>query len=136
MIKVALIDQHGTHFATFDLPELPREGDVIEIGFPDKQPGKSFTVERVVYQMVYDAGPVRHEIDPPWHWEIRLFGDIRREADDWASRVCVCAQGVTKCPKHGDQPAERETCPLCKKAVLAYCAQGEYCTSDDCKYVA
>jgi hypothetical protein len=49
---------------------------------------------------------------------------------------CICAQGVTKCPRHGEQPAVRATCPECKKAVLAYCAQGQYCTNDDCKYVA
>lgn len=48
---------------------------------------------------------------------------------------CICAQGITKCPKHADQPAQREICPLCKKAVLGYCVEGEYCTSDTCRYV-
>jgi hypothetical protein len=32
-----------------------------------------------------------------------------------------------------DQPADRE---VCNKAVLGYCAQGEYCTDDTCRYVA
>ncbi|SRR6266702_33189 len=49
---------------------------------------------------------------------------------------CICAQGVTKCLVHGNQPAERGICPMCKKHFLGYCAEGEYCTSDDCGYVA
>jgi hypothetical protein len=132
-VRVALFNQHDTHFATFDMPELPREGDIIEIAFPNEQPGKSFIVERVVHQMVYDTEHVQHEIDAPWHWELRLYGELE---EPYEEAICVCAQGVTKCPKHGDQPAVRDICPLCNKAVLGYCAQGQYCTSEDCKYVA
>lgn len=47
---------------------------------------------------------------------------------------CICAQGVTKCPRHGEQPAERETCPLCN-SVLGYCVEGQYCTRESCAYV-
>jgi hypothetical protein len=49
-------------------------------------------------------------------------------------KPCICAQGVTKCPQHGEQPAERGLCPLCG-TVLGYCPQGEYCTQEKCKYV-
>lgn len=48
---------------------------------------------------------------------------------------CICAQGVTYCPDHGNQPAERDLCPQCQ-AVLGYCPQGEYCTKRDCHYMA
>lgn len=135
MIRVSLFDQHDTHFATFDMPEPPRMDDTIEIGFPNEQVVKTFVVERVVHKMVkYAEGPVQYMTDPPWRWESRLYGYLYDPEEK--EPACACAQGVTKCPKHGDQPAERETCPLCKKAVLGYCPQGEYCTSEDCKYVA
>jgi hypothetical protein len=136
MTKVLLFDQNDTNFATFDMPELPRMDDTIEIGFPDEQVVKTFVVERVVHKMIQ----LPEYISPPWFWEVQLHGylDDSKEtlAKNWANIKCVCAQGITKCPKHGDQPAERETCPLCKKAVLGYCAQGEYCTSEDCEYAA
>jgi hypothetical protein len=118
--------------------ELPHKGDVIEIGFPGEQIVKSFEVEYLVHKMI-QLPP--HEIvdgvlstnNPPWRWEFRLHGILY---DPDVKELCVCAQGVTKCPRHGDQPAEREMCPRCGKAVLGYCAQGEYCTSDGCGYAA
>jgi hypothetical protein len=133
MTKVFLINQHDTHFATFDMPELPRTGDVIELVFPNEQPGKSFVVEQVSHQMVYDTEHVQHEIDAPWHWEIHLHGELE---EPYEEAICICAQGVSKCPKHGDQPAKRDICPLCEKAVLGYCAAGVYCTSEECRYVS
>jgi hypothetical protein len=48
-------------------------------------------------------------------------------------KSCICAQGITKCPKHGEQPAQRGYCPKCG-AVLGYCMEGEYCTKEDCNY--
>lgn len=50
-------------------------------------------------------------------------------------RVCICAQGVTKCPAHGNQPAKRGLCPLCG-SVICYCPQGQYCSKEDCRYVS
>jgi hypothetical protein len=130
MTKVFLFNQYDTHFATFDMPELPRTGDVIELSFPNEQPGKSFIVERVAHQMVYDE-PHAIQDAPPWHWELRLYGELEEPE---VEAICICDQGVTKCPKHGDQPAVRDICPLCGKAVLGYCAAGEYCTSETCRY--
>lgn len=132
-VRVALYDQHDTHFATFDLSELPRKDDVINLEFPNDQVGKSFTVERVVHQMVYDENPVFHTEETPWHWELRLYGEL---SHPYVEGPCICAQGITICPKHGEQPAEREICPLCQKHVLGYCAEGVYCTSDECRYVS
>jgi len=147
MIKVSLLDVHGTHFATLDLPELPRKDDIIEIGFPNQQTVKSFTVERVIHKMVQipayvtkyvEGNPVQCQNDPPWRWEFHLHGNLYDPNDDWSKRKCICEpnQGAVKCPKHGDQDANRELCPQCRTHVLGYCAQGEYCTSEDCKYVA
>jgi hypothetical protein len=134
MIKVFLFNQHDTHFATFDMPELPRAGDFINLEFPNDQVGKSFTVERVVHQMVYNENPVYHTEETPWHWEFRLYGELN---DPYVEGLpCICAQGISICPKHGEQPAERDICPQCEKAVLGYCAQGVYCTSDDCNYTS
>jgi hypothetical protein len=132
------------------MPELPRTEDIIEIGFPGEQVVKSFVVERVVHRMVQlsankaevhyvptfeGEGVVVQSKDVPlWRWEFQLHGCLY---DPNAKKpVCVCAEGITKCPKHGDQPGWRDTCPLCNKAVLGYCAEGVYCTDDDCKYVA
>ena len=145
MIKASLFDQNGTHFATLDMPELPRVDDTIEIGFPNQQTVKEFTVYRVIHKMIqlhptmtryYDGIPVECQVDPPWRWEFRIHGDLFDP--NAPSLVCICkpAQEAVKCPKHGEQEANREMCPLCQKHVLGYCAQGEYCTSDDCKYVA
>lgn len=53
----------------------------------------------------------------------------------YLNAMCICAQGITKCPKHGNQPAQREICPLCG-AVCGHCPEGEYCTKEECKYVA
>lgn len=51
---------------------------------------------------------------------------------------CICEpnQEAVKCPRHGRQEANRPLCPTCGKAVLGFCAQGEYCTSETCSYVA
>lgn len=64
------------------------------------------------------------------------FIPFDRAKDAEPERKCICAQGVTKCPAHGEQPAEREICPQCKNNVLCYCAQGQYCASDECRYVS
>lgn len=145
MNKVSLFDQNDTHFATFDMPELPHKGDIIEIGFPNQQTVKSFEVRYLVHKMVqipeYTVeSPSTYfatcKNDPPWQWEFRLHGDLYDPSVDWLNSKCICAQGVTKCPKHGDQPANRDLCPLCGGAVLGYCGEGVYCTSEDCKYVS
>lgn len=82
-IKVQCVNQAETHFADLDLPELPRKDDIIEIGFPNQQAVKSFTIWRVVWRMVplpqyemrlYDGIPVECRNDPPWRWEIQLHG--------------------------------------------------------------
>jgi hypothetical protein len=130
--QVALYDQHDTRFADFFLPELPREGDVIEIALPKHEVAKCFEVERVVHRMIYKTEHVQNDVDTPWYWEVRLYGSLWEPAEE----KCNCAQGVTKCSKHGDQPAEREICPLCGEAVLGYCAAGVYCTSEGCRYTA
>jgi len=65
VIKVALFDQHDTHFATFDMLVLPHVGDTIEIGFANQQTVKSFEIEKVVHQMIQIA-PFND--DPPWRW--------------------------------------------------------------------
>src|ERR1700675_1347961 len=145
MTKIKLINQHHTHFATLDMPELPRVDDTIEIGFPDEQVVKNFVVERVVHQMIqlprtttkyYDDIPVDCRVDPPWRCEFRLHGHLFDPKALNPKCICLPNQEAVKCPKHGEQSANRELCPRCKKHVLGYCAQGEYCTSDDCKYVA
>ena len=147
MTTVALFDQNDSHFATFDMPELPRIGDTIEIGFPNEQTVKSFTVDQVIHKMIqiphYTVdNPATYfatvKIDAPWRWEYRLHGNLYDPNDDWTKRKCICQpnQEAVKCPKHGDQGANRELCPQCGKHVLGYCAQGEYCTSDECRYVA
>jgi len=136
MITVALFDQNDSHFATFDMPLLPHVGDSIEIGFANEQIVKTFTIERVIHQMI-QIPPFND--DPPWRWEYRLHGDLYNpKTDDWANQKCICEpnQGAVKCPKHGQQDANRDMCPKCGKHVLGYCAQGEYCTSDECRYVA
>jgi hypothetical protein len=146
-MKVALIDQHGTHFATFDMPELPRVDDTLEIGFPNQQTVKSFVVQRVVHKMIQlpafetkyvDGNPVRCLVDPPWRWEFQIHGDLHEPRVPYDQAKCICndTPDEVKCPKHGHQSAGRELCPLCQKSYLGYCAQGEYCTSDYCKYVA
>jgi hypothetical protein len=131
--RVFLFNQNDTHFASFDMPELPRVNDVIEIGFPKEQTVKSFIVERIVHRMVYDERLDFSREEPPWHWELRVYGELQEFEIE---APCICAPGITKCPKHGNQPAARDTCPLCEKAVLGYCAQGVYCTSEQCKYVS
>jgi hypothetical protein len=86
-IKVRLFNgaerREATHFADLDMPELPRKDDTIEIGFPNQQVVKSFTVWRVIHKMVqlpryetksYDGIPVQCQNDPPWRWEIHLHG--------------------------------------------------------------
>jgi hypothetical protein len=81
MIRVSLFDQNKSHFGTFDMEVLPRKDDTIEIGFPNEQVVKSFTILRVVHKMIqipryatedYDGLPV----DPPWRWEIHLYGSL------------------------------------------------------------
>ncbi len=136
MTRVEFIDQNGTHFATFDLPELPRKDDIVEIGFPNEQIVKTFTVKKVVHRMVQLP-----DNDPPWHWEFRLHGHLHDPKARAKEPACICAQGITNCPRHGWQPAKREVCPVCKTHVLGYCAQGfspngVYCTDDACTYVA
>jgi hypothetical protein len=130
MTQVALYDQYGTRFADFYLPELPRVDDEIEIALPNEQLVKIFTVERVVHRMIYKTEHVQNDIDTPWYWEIGLHGSLYVPRGE----KCTCAQGVTKCEKHGDQPADREVCPKCGTAVLGYCAAGVYCTSESCQY--
>lgn len=85
MMKVKLYDAKGTHFASFDMPELPRAGDLVEIGFPNEQTVKTFTVWRVIHKMIqmpvyetkYVEGvPVQCRRDYPWEWEVRLEGDL------------------------------------------------------------
>ena len=75
----------GTHFATFDMEVVPRFGDLVEIGFPNEQIVKTFHVSRVVHKMIqlqreeirYVEGvPVSCKIDPPWRWEVRLYGSL------------------------------------------------------------
>lgn len=137
MTRVTLFDQNDTHFATFEMPELPREGDVLEFALPGEAHAKSFYVRQVTHKMVFLPDyeeVVKNLHSAPWEWELQLHGELADPYDPDAE--CICAQGVTKCPRHGDQPAEREMCPLCGRHVLGYCAQGEYCTNDDCGYVA
>ena len=83
MIKVELYDQNDTHFASLDMLELPRKDDTIEIGFPGEQLVKSFTIWRVVHQMIqlpavetrYVEGvAVSCRNDPPWRWKWRCHG--------------------------------------------------------------
>jgi hypothetical protein len=145
VIKVTLFDQNGTHFASFDMPELPHKDDTIEIGFPNEQVVKTFTIYRVVHKMIQlppyqtkyvDGIPVSCRNDPPWRWEFQLYGDLYDPKAPPLKCICLPNQEAVKCPKHGQQDANRELCPLCKEHVLGYCAQGEYCTSDECKYVA
>jgi hypothetical protein len=131
MTRVRLYDQNDSHFATFDMPELPRVGDSIEIGFLENEVVKTFDVERVVHKMlqfpVYD--------DVPWIWEIRLHGTL---IDPAKRRVCTCSKtpNETKCEAHGHQSGGRELCPLCQESYLGYCAEGQYCTDDTCRYVS
>jgi hypothetical protein len=86
-IKVRLFEgaerKEASHFADLELPDLPRKDDTIEIGFPNQQIVKSFTVWRVIWKMVqlpryetrYVEGfAVQCQNDPPWHWEIHLHG--------------------------------------------------------------
>jgi hypothetical protein len=145
LIKVFLFDQHDTHFASFDMPELPRADDVLEIGFPGQSVVRSFIVNRVVHKMIQipayetkfvDGVAIQSMTDPPWCWEYRLHGYLFDPENDYSKAKCICAPGVTECPKHGNQPAARDICPLCEKAVLGYCAEGVYCTDDGCSYVA
>jgi hypothetical protein len=145
-VKVALYAD-DTHFATFDMPTLPRQGDTLEIGFPNQQTVKLFEVERVIHKMIqlpayetkYVEGvPVQCHVDPPWRWELQLHGSLQEPFVEYEDRKCLCSNtpDEVKCPKHGHQSAGREICPNCLKCYLGYCAQGEYCTSDSCKYVA
>lgn len=144
MTRVQLFDQNDTHFATFDLPELPRKDDTLEIALPGDPHVKSFEVERVVYKMVYLPLPehlekLRQPGEALWKWEFSLYGNLydpKTAYDPNAKCVCSNTPDEMKCPQHGHQSAGRELCPLCQKAYLGYCAQGEYCTDDDCKYVA
>lgn len=71
-----------------------------------------------------------------------LFQDLRNELTfiPHEQRKCICnePENVGKdihCPKHGDQHPS-EVCPKCGTYYLGTCPQGEYCTSDACKYVA
>lgn len=94
MISVFLYDQEGTHFASFSMDVLPRKDDTMEIGFPNQQTVKYFTVWRVVHKMVqmpayetkYVEGvPVQCKVDIPWRWEHRLHGylyDPKTEVPD------------------------------------------------------
>ena len=75
---------------------------------------------------------------------IRLVDEFMKKAvalpapyTPWNERKCICVlnQEAVNCPKHGNQPANREPCPICG-TVLGYCAEGEYCTSDTCRYIA
>jgi len=85
MIRVSLFDQNNSHFGTFDMEVLPRKDDTIEIGFPNEQTVKSFTVWRVVHKMIqlprhvtkyYDGIPIQCQNDPPWRWETHLYGSL------------------------------------------------------------
>lgn len=85
-MKVKLYDRNDTHFASFDMPELPRKDDLIEIGFPAEQVVKTYVVWRVIHKMIqlpayetkYVEGvPVQCKRDYPWEWEIRLVGDLQ-----------------------------------------------------------
>jgi hypothetical protein len=132
MIQVAIYDQFDTRFADLNLPGLPRVDDEIEIALPNEPLARHFQVERVVYKMIYKTEHVQNDIDTPWYWEIRLYGALWEPSTD----KCTCAQGVTKCDRHGEQPADREICPVCEKSVLGYCAAGVYCTDETCSYCA
>ena len=97
VIKVALFDQKGTHFASLDMLEFPRVGDTIEIGFANQQVVKAFHVRNVIHKMIqlpayetkYVEGVgVQCRNDPPWRWEFHLHGDLQ-------------------VPKSGDDPGPR-----------------------------
>lgn len=141
MTRVSLFD-NGTHFATFDMPVPPRVGDTVEIAMPEDAHAKSFTVERIAHRMVYlpdHLEKLKQPDESPWRWEFRAHGVLSDPHDDdpnFERPLCSCAQGVTWCPAHGNQPAERDLCPVCKTAVLGYCAEGVYCTDGSCPYVA
>jgi hypothetical protein len=133
MIQVAIYDQFDTRFADLDMPGIPRVDDEVEIALPNEPLAKHFRVERVVYKMVYKTEHVQNDIDTPWYWEIRLYGTLWKPIE---ALECTCAQGVTKCDRHGKQPAHRDICPKCRKAVLAYCAAGVYCTTETCDFAS
>ena len=91
MIKVALFDQKGTHFATLDMLEFPRVSDTIEFSLPDAPSARVFNVKQVVHKMIqlpaYEtmyvegvAVPCRN--DPPWRWEFQLHGDLQVKFGD------------------------------------------------------
>jgi hypothetical protein len=148
VIKVALFDQNGTHFASLDMLELPHKDDTVEIGFPNEQVVKSFTIWRVIHKMIqlptyetkYVEGvAVQCRNNPPWRWEFHLHGylyDPKSEVPEVSKCICFNTPNEVKCPKHGHQSAGRGVCPECRNCYLGYCAQGEYCTDDRCKYVA
>lgn len=103
--------------------------DAATVRFSDLERIDSRNGWRTFYVILDGSGPIGM-IDgpPPTSW----WPPIKFERYE-EPRICICAQGVTKCPAHGEQPAERELCPLCG-AVLGYCMEGEYCTKDDCRY--
>jgi hypothetical protein len=85
VIKVHLIDQNGIQFAAFDMLELPRKDDIIEVGFPNEQLVKAFSIHRIVHKMIqlpayetkYVEGVgVQCRNDPPWRWEFYAHGSL------------------------------------------------------------
>ena len=86
MIKVALFDLKGTHFATLDMLEFPRVNDTIEFSLPNAPSARIFNVKQVVHKMIQlpavemksmDGHPVPCRNDPPWRWEFQLHGDLQ-----------------------------------------------------------
>lgn len=68
-MNLRFFDQNDSEFARMEMEVFPRNGDTVEIGFPD-QPLKHFWVERVTWKMVKLPG----SSDPPWRWDIHLSG--------------------------------------------------------------
>ena len=90
MIKVALFDQHGSHFADLDMLEFPRVGDTIEFSLPNVPSARVFNVKGVVHKMIQlpayetkfvEGNPVQCRNNPPWRWEFQLHGKLNSPTD-------------------------------------------------------
>lgn len=92
-------------------------------------------------QFVTESGKiVTLTSDKPWP----MFEGRMIDATFTYSQVergpCICNVPENRdkdiqCPQHGGQ-RPHDMCPLCKTHVLGGCAAGEYCTAEDCDYVA